>query len=212
MTFMLNNLVKTTLGASLLAASAFASAAVIPYGPQNDVAVSTVTNDWGWSECYSATYATPMGTTVDDELANCSGDYLMLAARRTGSDVFEVLAAAGWDDVLTDTGAANNDVTTTANGAEWYYADGWSWGFAGLGDDVNKFECDTAAASERDRLCWHTLNGVGGYRAGSYLGLNNSTDWEKVILVANAVAVPAPATALLLGLSLAGLGLRRRNK
>jgi hypothetical protein len=200
------------LGALLLIGGGFAHAAYIPVGPQNDVLVSTVTSDWGWTECYSATYATSLGSSAAGALSGCSGDYLMLAARRTNSTVFEVLAAALWDDVLTDTGAANNGVTHTANGSEWYYAEGWSWGFAGLGDAVRKYQCDTNGASERDRLCWHTIAGVGGWRAGSYTGLNGSTDWEKVILVADAAPVPEPTTLALLGFGLAGIGFQQRRR
>lgn len=200
------------LGALLLMVGGFAQAAYIPVGPQNDVLVSTVTSDWGWTECYSTTYGTPLGNSAAGALSGCSGDYLMLAARRTGSDVFEVLAAALWDDVLTDTGAGNNGVTHTANGSEWYYAEEWSWGFAGLGDTVNKSSCDTNGGSERDRLCWHTIDWVGGWRAGSYTYLNSSTAWEKVILVADAASVPEPTTLALLGFGLAGIGYQQRRR
>lgn len=200
---------------SFLAGSA--TAATLPYGPMNDVSSNTV-SEWGYSECFTATYSSSQGTSITDEIAGCSisaTDYIILAGRRTGSEIFDVLAATtvGFLTGL-DTGADNNGVTVSDNGAEWYNADTWSVGFAGLGDIVGKSTCDARGKTERDRLCWHLRDSdVGGYRSGDNRGLNDSLDWEKVILVASPHPVPVPAAGFLL---IGGLGgfvfLRRRNK
>ncbi|TAA43662.1 hypothetical protein [Corallincola spongiicola] len=206
---MLNIRFKLVVGLMLLVTNCVVGASVLPYGPQNDVPVSTVINDWGWTECYSALYAEPFYGPEGNPLANCSGNYMMLAARRTGSDVFEVLAAARSEDTRPEMEPKVDGITKRANGSEWYHADGFSWGFAGEGDEVFKAICDDKGTDERDRLCWHTLDYVGGWRAGSYTELNESTDWEKVILVANTITVPEPTAALLFALALASLALRR---
>jgi hypothetical protein len=170
--------------------------AFIPVGPQNDVPINTVLQDWGWTECYVSTYATPFGTDASTAIEQCKGEYLMLAARRVGSDTFDVLAAAPATDVLTDTGAANNGLTVASNGSKWYYAPNWSWGFAGAGDLVNKNECDTSGPAERDRLCWHTFDWLGGFRSGDNMWLNDSSDWQRVILT-----YPAPAPLPIFGVA-----------
>lgn len=212
--------IKLTAAALCLAMAGGASAATVPMGVQTNVAAGTVSG-WGFSECYSSTYASNQGTSIRDEIDACStdpNDYIMLAARQTGSSTFSVLAATvvGFLRNL-DTGFQDRNSSVASNGAEWYNADRWSVGFAGLGDPVNKSQCDTGRSNPQQRLCWHLVDSLaGGYRAGSVLGLNNSTSWEKVMLVASpsmAPAVPVPAAGLLLISALAGAAaLRRRRK
>lgn len=92
---------------------------------------------------------------------------MMLAARATGSETLDLLAAAPSADVLFDTGQ-NHDVTHDANGAGWYFNDSYSWGFAKQGDAVAKSSCDVGSVNPELRLCWHTSAGnmLFGWRDG----------------------------------------------
>ena len=199
------------LVAAALALGAAPAAAVtyLPVGPQKDVDIATVTGG-GWTLCYSATMGTSFGTSAATTLAACTGDRLLLAGRETGSTNLLVLAQTLATDALNPTGAADNDIFTPSNGADWFYNDGWSWGFKPIGAAFDKFQCDGGGAPDAS-MCVHTLEGIGGFSINTIIGLNNSVDYEKLVFSSDAVVTPAPAVAglLTLGFGLIAFGRRR---
>lgn len=203
---------KKLLLLGLAMASAPAMASYLPVGPQMGVSLATVTAG-GWSLCYSATMGTPFGRSAATTLAACgAGSLIMLAGRETGSDTLLVLAQTTKIDAFTDTGAASNGIFTTSNGADWFYADGWSWGFKPIGAAFTKFECSFGPPD--GSMCLHTLDFVGGFSINSIDNLNESQDYEKLVFVFTGNgAIPEPATwaMLIAGFGLTGLAMRRRR-
>ncbi|MBK6294877.1 MAG: hypothetical protein IPF55_11740 [Rhodoferax sp.] len=190
-----NCLAMSAIAAVLLSTVSTSHATVLPFGPQNDVTLTQV-SDWGFSTC------SVVNASTSDEssrpvamLSGCTGDYLMMAMRRVGSTTYDVLAAANYGDVLFESGTG--DVTHLANGSEWYFNDNFSWGFAGAGDVVQR---DTAISSlvgmNNDRLSWHTADNLSaGYRSGANLAVDSG--WEKCYWLPDAViAVPGRISRL----------------
>ncbi len=173
--------------------------AYYPVGPQTAVDQSALA---GWHECWSGTYAdTP---ALDDVLAACAGDYLLLAAGPADSTVFDVVAAAPRDDVLT---ATTGNTTHDANGVGWYFdesTDWGAWGFAKAGDPIDRRPCDIMASSREDgpngdqRLCWHLSPSAGtieaGWRSGAAVDLNSSPDFRRAIYVPAGDSTPPTVT------------------
>lgn len=227
----LKRFVRNTTATLALTFAAFSAQAssYTPTGVQNDVDYNSVLNG-GWSIVYQGAYGSSF--SISEVFGNiAAGAKVMLAAKHVASSVFDVLAWAGLEEVTQYT--AYNQ-THQANGAEWYF-NGYSMGFAGLGDIIQQSSADVNGSSwvgtpERDRLSWHTSTDSnwgqdsaavpqyveGGWRSGSNIGLNNSQDWQRYVLVFqdNIAPVPEPETYAML---LAGLGLitvvaRRRRK
>lgn len=215
----------STLAATIITfgslAGGVSAAVVIPVGVQQNIPISTVTGTWGWTLIYQGTYNT-FDVPIASLFAGVTvGDYVMYAARETGSPTITLLAAAQESDIRTIT---SGNSTTTSNGAEWYY-NAMSIGFAGLGSTITQSTADTSNTNPELRLSWHTGGGVsgfggqldgvapldmdGGWRAGATTSLNGSSSWERLVFVAT--PVPEPSSALLLGLGTLAVSARRRR-
>ena len=131
----------------------------------------------------------------------------MLGGIKNSTNTFVVAAAAQWRQISTYTSLNNTNV---ANGAQWYY-NGNSMGFAEVGGLINQTTADTNcsnwissgcqnAGDSSKRLSWHTnyVPQIGyysqspdvsptyfgnGWRAGSNIELNASTDFDMAVLV-----------------------------
>jgi hypothetical protein len=216
-------MLKSALAGLVLSVSGFSNAGIIPFGVQDDISISTVTNDWGWSLCHQETYST-VGTTITNLFDNCTGDYVMLASGLANSSILDVAAAALFSAVTTYT-AQNN--THLANGVEWYH-NGGSLGFAPQGATIYQNSADVNASGLHGgsaidstsplRLSWHTAGGYesnptqlnGGWRSGSNTGLNSAQNWNRYVFTANAPSsVPEPSTLAIFALGIMGLASRR---
>lgn len=193
--------------------SAFAQS-YLPTGIQQNVPVATVTGG-GWTECFRETFDKDT-TSIASATSGCTGPQLMMACRPTGDATLTVLAQAPKTDVMFDTGT---DTTTVhaANGTNWYFNSGRSWGFANAA--VNKNSCDLSGGAQR--MCMHASGGRvdAGYRCGDTTALNNSAAYER-ILYTRAAPAAAPASIptlsewglILLSAALALYGLARMQR
>ena len=197
------------VGLALALVTTQARAAVYdPFGPQNDVSLSTVLSG-GWTMIYQGAYSDFVTVAT---MFSGADTYVMLGAMRTGSSIIDVLAATTLADLQTYT---PQNVSHLSNGSQWYY-NGGSFGFAGATDTILQYSADINGQDERDRLSWHASDGYGttptqvifGWRAGNNVNLNSSSDWQRVVFTTHSLtaAIPEPSTWAMMILGFTGVG------
>ncbi|MBM4320418.1 MAG: VWA domain-containing protein [Deltaproteobacteria bacterium] len=134
-----------------------------------------------WELCWSSRYNAP-DVALNQVLAQCDGDTLMLACRQVGSNTLTVAAQGERAEVLFDVGNGAN-ASHLHNGVAWYHDEASSWGFAAPGQQLNRNTCDMAEANGATRLCWHTANDNirPGWRCGTATYLNDSAAYERLL-------------------------------
>mgnify|MGYP002630335060 FL=1 len=135
------------------------------------------TAEGGFSVCWRGAFADelPIATIEQD----CGRAVMMIGCRPMGDDTLTVAAMGLRAEVMRvvpDQSAASHE----HNGVAWYFGRAFSWGFAPVGAALNRSQCDVQAGD--DRMCWHTGPGLGGFRCGATQGLNDSVEWERVVL------------------------------
>ena len=152
----------------------------LPYGPQTDVDLATVTNG-GWTLCHQTLYSAVTHNDLDAiRNTKCTGPNLMLACRQTNSQTIQLLAWAPRDDVFHDAGTQSNPTPHNVQGSNWYFSDNHSWGFAREGLALNRNVCDNHdLATDDKRLSWHT-DTRSGHRCGTNMKYEGN-GYEKLI-------------------------------
>ena len=123
--------------------------AYLPFGPQTDVPVSTVTNG-GWTNCYSRTYIDMYEATSWETVVNvfCSAPYWLLGCKRNNSQNFTILAWAQRQNVLFTSVNFHN-----AHGTSWYYNNSSALGFAEQGYKSNHTNYGTYSGTRLKNNC-----------------------------------------------------------
>jgi len=151
-------------------------------GIKVDVNISEL-KGWTMFFCKPYSHHTNMKDFVPPE--HLKGSCLLVGARETGKKVLK-LAAMGRADIVTKLRQLNQ--TELHNGVHWYACNASGSKSVGFSpnETISQNNADNADMSSPTRLSWH-LNGHGGWRAGDVTGLSQSSEWEKVIFVGNAM-------------------------
>jgi len=220
---------KAAVAGLVLSVSGLANAGLIPFGIHTNTSATTVTNTWGWDECFSTSSGSSV--SVSDALSGCTGDQLMMATRIAGTDNLLILAAASFSTVTAQTAFLNNQQSTNSeNGVDWY-SNGYSWGFTDVGNLVRQNSADInlhASYGNNIGMSWHTGGNVASnsnwgqnssvamvsLRSGWAFnnGNNFSSVQERVLFSLNSVEVPEPSTLAIFALGIMGLASRRFKK
>jgi len=157
-----------------------------PSGIQQNVSEQTLRNN-GWTLFYEQTYGTPIGQSTT--AIRPSGQYVILSAKAVDSTTILLAAAAPTAQVFTETVI---NTPQLLNGAYWYYTlvtthpTHGSIGFAPT-NIINQNSADYGTEGEQ-RLSWHLIANIGGYRIGNDTSLNNSSAYLKQVWTWNGVS------------------------
>jgi len=153
----------------------------LPFGIQNNISISRFA---GFVYAYNKPYShLTTGTEMDEIKSLClPTTVLCLGGRDITNDVLLVISCALCDDILSQTA---RNTPNLYNGAYWYYTpdveNSRSMGFAPH-PFINQNNADIADKLNNQRVSWQLNEMSGGWRLGSLLDLDNSTNYDKVII------------------------------
>jgi hypothetical protein len=138
----------------------------------------------GWTPCYIRRYSVELGPVAEAIQNNCSAfENLLVGCGTTGAATIRVAAAAPKSVIFTPASATANDAGTIYGTTSFYYTADYSMGFAPAGASVSRTQCDQAAPTDVERVCYHLVShGPGDYGVGgrcaedSNLGDSNNVD------------------------------------
>eukprot|EP00727_Mastigamoeba_balamuthi_P009104 m51a1_g4816 hypothetical protein (447) ;mRNA; r:147144-148690 len=126
----------------------------------------------GWTQHYREPYS---HVTTRASIDPGRGEWLLVAAARADSPGVLALAACGRRVELLAAGSG-----ARSNGATWYCVEGKAFGFS-ESERLSLGSADTENGTGDRRLSWHLDGRNGGWRAGEATGLNNDTQWLKLV-------------------------------
>ena len=137
----------------------------------------------GFSVVYHGTYATNGTTTsiLDNIKAGCSTSSIICATGygSANPDILITIACGNCLSILGNQTALN--VPRLVDGVYWHYTDGRSFGFS-PSPKIKQVAGDTVDLNCTQRLSWHLISGLYGYRLGSLAALNGNPRYHKLIL------------------------------
>ena len=130
----------------------------------------------GCTPCYDESYGSK---TTMKNVSACVGPQIFVGGLASNATTF-LVGAYGPASVLHNHTGLN--CVRRYNGVCWYSKANFSFGFLECGTELNQNKADIGSTSPKSRLSWNIDNGLGGYRAGVFIGLNKDTQgWRKLI-------------------------------
>ena len=141
----------------------------------------------GYKVIYNQTYDTPTNlndlTTAYNQCNNMS--IICFGGAAVGSNTLLLVSCANCKTLLSS--YTNRNQPRLINKAYWYYTPSVSIGFS-PSSFIFQYNCDYYDYKynlplDPLRLCWHLVNGYGGWRLGSIIGLDNNKNYLKLIFL-----------------------------
>ncbi len=143
----------------------------------------------GWRVCFTGLYG-QSGESIDALLAGCGGGQMLIGCRPVGANALTLAAEGLRPEVIRNVGNASG-AFNPHNGVAFYYDPTHSWGFAPLGEPLQRTSCDTQITLPEQRMCWHAGGAnvlEGGYRCGGNF-LNGDNNWQRQVYTRDVVAL-----------------------
>jgi hypothetical protein len=155
---------------------------------QNNVQVSQYI-EGGFSIVYDKPYSHVTSISEIDEIQkSCLPTSMLCLGGRNSTNVFLVVACGYCSVILSKT---PKNTPNLHNGIYWYYSpdveNSQSMGFA-PNSTINQANADVFDESNDERVSWQLNGKSGGWRLGSLIKLDNSSNYYKVILKKDADA------------------------